>query len=553
MTRRERTRVALEALALALLTALPLLAYFVYLSSHPIERFALQGDYAGLELATRYVPSGRTLLGPYSRFGFSHPGPLYFYALAPVYALWGSTSTGIFAGACTVNVVSVMTIVGAMRMATTRVHAVAVALVLLAWLGAFGNACAMPWNPLVVVLPLIAFLVLVALVCNGTWHALPFAVLAGTFAGETHLSTIPAILGTTLAATVFVVLRARRGHPLGRTGRIYVLAGLGVLALAVAPPLLEELVTPVGNITKLAHFFASRKEPMRPFVSALSDWTLATSWLPDRLRAASLMTDQVPAVMASDAPLPVLPDGAVRTTLLLVAMSAGAGALAFKRRDYPSVALLALGMLMSVLSAFSLRAIVGVNFIYLLFWTTAATTVMWMGVLSTVAAAVAARIERGASASTTARVARVAWPVALVALVVAALRVTSLQRGYLAHETLRPPVDAVGRELYGTIRARVAETGETPVFHADGAWHCGLAFLLEASKDHLDARVVDRDRWILGRQSGGIEGVARPLHVYADVPDGHVFVRECLEKLTTVGTTVIYTSTVDVEHCPPKP
>ena len=41
--------------ALALVTALPLLTYFVYVYRHPVERFAMVGDYAGLELATRYV------------------------------------------------------------------------------------------------------------------------------------------------------------------------------------------------------------------------------------------------------------------------------------------------------------------------------------------------------------------------------------------------------------------------------------------------------------------------------------------------------------------
>jgi hypothetical protein len=38
------------------------------------------GDYAALELYTRLAAQGRQLLGPYSRFGFHHPGPAYFYA-----------------------------------------------------------------------------------------------------------------------------------------------------------------------------------------------------------------------------------------------------------------------------------------------------------------------------------------------------------------------------------------------------------------------------------------------------------------------------------------
>jgi hypothetical protein len=547
---RERTRVVLEALALALITALPLLTYFVYLYRHPIERFALAGDYAGLELATRYVPSGRTLLGPYSRFGFSHPGPLYFYALAPVYALCGSTSAGIFAGACAVNAVSVMTIVGAVRIATTRVHAVAVALVLLGWLGAFGSVCALPWNPLVVVLPLMAFLVLAALVATGSWRALPFCVLAGAFAAETHLSTIPAVAGIALTMAVVVALRARRGHPLGREEKVCALVGLAVLLVVVAPPIIEEIVTPDGNITKLARFFASRKEPMRPLTAAISDWGFAAAWLPDRLPAASLMTEAFPDVMRSDAP-PLASSGTdTRSAIALVLAAVIAAVIAIRRRDYLGISLLGLGALTSALSVLALRAIVGVNFIYLLFWTTAATTVIWMGVVATLSAAFTDLIRRS---SADPRLSRFGWWSALVALLVIALRVSALQRGYLAHETLRPPVDVVEREAYRAIRMRLAQTGETPVFHAQGAWHYGLAFLLEASKDGVDARVVERDRWILGRQSRGMEGAARTLHVFVEVPDARVFVRGCLEKLTTIGTVVIYTSPVDVEDCPSKP
>jgi hypothetical protein len=546
----KRSAVAVEALALALLTALPVLAYFVYLFHHPIERFAVSGDYAGLELATRYVPSGRTLLGPYSRFGFSHPGPLYFYVLAPVYALCGSTSTGLFAGACTVNTVSVMTIVGAVRLATTRVHAVAVALVILGWLGAFGDVCAMPWNPLVVVLPLTAFLVLATLVTNGAWRAIPFAVLAGAFAAETHLSTVPAIVGITVATCAIVLVRVRHGHPMGRTGKVQAIAGLAVLGLALAPPLLEELITPNGNITKLARFFAARREPMRPLSAALLDWASAAAWLPDRLSSGTVMNELYPEVMRSDPPQGHLTVIAGRWLAVLVVLSAAAIALAWRRRDATSGSFLGLGVVMSVLSAFALRAIVGVNYIYLLFWTTAGVTVIWMGIVATFATALADVVGRSRARAT---LARVSWAVALVVMLATSLRVSALQRSYLARETLRPAVDTTERDAYAAVRARLAQTGETPVFHAHGAWHYGLAFLLEASKDHMDARIVDRERWILGRQTPGAEGVAHPLHVYVDTPDARVFVRGFLDKLATVGFIVIYTSPVDVESCPVQP
>ena len=43
-------------------------------------------DHRRLEIGLS--PEGRQLLGPYSRFGFHHPGPAYFYASVPLYVLF---------------------------------------------------------------------------------------------------------------------------------------------------------------------------------------------------------------------------------------------------------------------------------------------------------------------------------------------------------------------------------------------------------------------------------------------------------------------------------
>ena len=93
LLRRVFSRAPLVALGL------PLAPLLFALLARPVPRFVVNGDYAGLEIATRFVPTGTTLLGPYSRFGWNHPGPLYFVLLAPIHALFGGTSTGIFAGA----------------------------------------------------------------------------------------------------------------------------------------------------------------------------------------------------------------------------------------------------------------------------------------------------------------------------------------------------------------------------------------------------------------------------------------------------------------------
>src|SRR5437868_1919006 len=52
------------------------------------------GDWSVLELRTRDVGSTSTpLVGPYSRFGWNHPGPLMFWLLAVPYRLFGQSSS----------------------------------------------------------------------------------------------------------------------------------------------------------------------------------------------------------------------------------------------------------------------------------------------------------------------------------------------------------------------------------------------------------------------------------------------------------------------------
>src|SRR5690348_17774394 len=52
-----------------------------------------------LESYTLYASRAQLLVGPYSRYGWHHPGPLYFYLLAPVYTLAGKSTPGLSAGA----------------------------------------------------------------------------------------------------------------------------------------------------------------------------------------------------------------------------------------------------------------------------------------------------------------------------------------------------------------------------------------------------------------------------------------------------------------------
>ena len=56
-------------------------------------------DWAAIEARTRDVwTSHASLVGPYSRYGWNHPGPLLFYVLAVPYRLLGSQPHGLFVG-----------------------------------------------------------------------------------------------------------------------------------------------------------------------------------------------------------------------------------------------------------------------------------------------------------------------------------------------------------------------------------------------------------------------------------------------------------------------
>ena len=69
-----------ERASLALAFAIPLLMLGLGLWTGAFDH--PQKDTALAELYTRHAARGDLLLGPYSRFGWHHPGPLLYYLYA---------------------------------------------------------------------------------------------------------------------------------------------------------------------------------------------------------------------------------------------------------------------------------------------------------------------------------------------------------------------------------------------------------------------------------------------------------------------------------------
>jgi len=209
----------IEAFAIGVLGLLPIVPYLSSILRAGVPRFGLIGDHALLEQAARHVWSADTLLGPYSRFHWNQPGPLWFYLIAPFVAMFGSASTGLYVGTLFLNGVSAGAIATCTRLFARRAHAIAALLLVLAWFAAFGNTCANPWSPLVIVLPLIAYLINIAMLARGKSAALFPAAIFGTLAMQTHVAAVSTVLVTGIVGLVAFFVGARRRGGLERFER----------------------------------------------------------------------------------------------------------------------------------------------------------------------------------------------------------------------------------------------------------------------------------------------------------------------------------------------
>lgn len=216
------------------------------------------GDYAAIELYTRLALHGRQLLGPYSRFGFHHPGPAFFYASVPLYALLGQQFVGIALTAFVLNAIAIILILRRLGRAGSPAALLGGALVLalfVSWRGPGWLFSA--WNPNVAVLPFGLALVESAAWAAGCAAALPVAVLAGSLAAQTHLGCAPATVVAGLAALALRLSPVRRAAgiaPLAPASRRPLLLATALAAIAWAPPVVEQLRPDGGNLSHILGF-----------------------------------------------------------------------------------------------------------------------------------------------------------------------------------------------------------------------------------------------------------------------------------------------------------
>ncbi|HXA31799.1 MAG TPA: hypothetical protein VNV87_06040 [Acidimicrobiales bacterium] len=372
----------------------------------------LPDDLAVIDLNARRALHWHQELGPFDRFGWSHPGPTYFYLLSIPYRLIGSGAQAQFIGATGINALASLGVVWAVRRRVGPATAVWAAVcvgflaVQLSFTGgttvtysesALG-ALVSPWNPTVVILPMVLFGVLCAAAPAGSPLSLLGAVLVGSFIIQTDISAaimVVVFLAASVMACAITAARARqrsrrpvRAQPAddavaagaggaaeggttppywaatGLWGRVW--AGLGAVALVAmwVPPLIQQFTTNPGNMTLIIRFFTGPQ-------------STASATLADSFRAAMAEFGVLtigPSEVMNLALGRVYPHPAVAsvTAAVLVAIAVAVVLVGLRRHHRFAVMLGALSLAGTAVTVFDAFRVTGPVWGYLLVWAVAA-------------------------------------------------------------------------------------------------------------------------------------------------------------------------------------
>jgi hypothetical protein len=228
--------------------------------------FFLLGDDATLE--TRVVNAGRDVqyLGPYSRFGWNHPGPLYFYILLPFYKLFSMGTQSLYVGAAFINIISVLVLLFLLYKSENNYFffftAFFFSLYIYGFLGlhVFRNT----WNPHVTILPFAAFIFVSTHLSRGNLKVLPLSILFSSFVLQTHVAYAPAVVVIFLVSILLYILEKLRGEKkiksLFSTDILKITAiSAGLFIILWILPIIEALKNPPGNLLKLIYYFSHSK------------------------------------------------------------------------------------------------------------------------------------------------------------------------------------------------------------------------------------------------------------------------------------------------------
>jgi len=372
----------------------------VRLATAPTAHLYLPDDLALIDLHVRRALAWKQQLGVFDHNNWNHPGPAFFYLQSLVYRVLGSSGRSLFVGAAVWNGLAALACVAVVRRRTTPARALWAALwvtVLVAALAASGpsattysesvlGALVSPWNPMVVLLPLLLLLLLCAGAVDRSAPSLVGALVVGSYAVQTDIATGPlvvALVGVSGAVWAVTAVRDRRaraaaaatgpgvvGRPAAGAGvvvgvpgpdrwrTVLVVAGLAAVVVMWIPPLVQQVTNHPGNLTLVARFFGAA-QPGQPLSGSL--WAVAAAMAVLVVGPSEVMTSILGGT-------PAHAGLAVAVTLATVGLAAATAVAGVRRRARFAAGLGALTLVGYVAAVVAVTHVVGFVFGYLAVW-----------------------------------------------------------------------------------------------------------------------------------------------------------------------------------------
>ena len=249
-------------MALVAVAALPVAEAVRIVARH--SHVVLYGDQALLELGARRAAQLDQLVGPYSRDGFHQPGPALFYLLAPFVRILEPAGPGLYLGAIAISGAALIVAVAVLwRRFGAMVALWAAAAIDLYCLCLGVGTLREPWNPYLVVTPMVLFVVLWAAALTGSSGCGVWALVVGSYEVQTHIATAAVVVAMSVILVVWMARSARargarraRVKGSGAWGPARITGTIALVAIWLAP-LIELWRDQPNNVRKLWDFFTS--------------------------------------------------------------------------------------------------------------------------------------------------------------------------------------------------------------------------------------------------------------------------------------------------------
>ena len=487
---------------LVLLAVLPHLPYLWQFLRQGVPDLLFDGDGAVIELRTLYTARDVQLVGPYSRFLWSHPGPAFFYLALPFYALFHLRGPALNLAVLFLNGAAAIALVLTAR----RLRGTLFALVTAGTLAVFERVTTFhlsgEWNPVVPIIPLASLVFLAVRLGSGAVRGAPAVAFVASAIVQTHLGYTPTVLYLGATGALFCVREHFFSGAPVRTDRrrfaAWALAAAGVMLLMWALPLYENATRTPGNLHTLRKFFAvphvaehTWRAALDVVARQLAEFPVAVARRVIPLPATSLTANHLIA-------------GAEAIGLL------AAVAIALRRRDNVAALLAAITLGSIVAAVSSVREIRGEVLDYLVGW------ISVLGFVAVVALAAPWIPPTGAAAEAEPRARRrrrIALAVILPVLIFA-FHTTDTNRAVRERD---PQLERLVAAVEASLRADPPGGPVLIEINAHDEWPHAAALALSLYKHRIPVTVTDDWLFMFGPQmrSGGREPYAL---VVADAP-----------------------------------